>query len=461
MPDDFTLRVQETRPDASIVHIFAMPFTAPIPPLPTDPTATFGVATGHPFAFDYIHPPSEEGYGRFVVATGPYMFDGAPDLDLTLPPDQQVPISGFTPGGTYGEHFTPGQITFVRNPSWDRATDPNRPALADRIDISIVPPDSRPYHMLAAGSVDVVMGENPPTGLVEDYRSAEGLRGQLEETTGNATYFAKVNVAQPPFDDPHVRRALALALDRAALADQISEWAGFDGSLTSHLVPDPMEGSLLASWDPFASMNDAGNEAAARSEMGLSRYEGKCSDRACDDVVVVVEQGGQRTISTLREALARLGIQATFFGPEDTDCYDPAAHVGLCIGLGWRTDFPDAGNMFWPELSSGLDLGINASLVGSTPEQLRSWGYPSRHVPSIDGDYERCAAELGMRAEMCWARLDQRLVGQLVAIIPFLSRSAYRLKGASVLAYSLDQAFGEPSLDRIAATTSPSPAATG
>ena len=51
---------------------------------------------------------------------------------------------------------------------------------------------------------------------------------------------------------------------------------------------------------------------------------------------------------------------------------------------------------------------------------------------------------------MCWARLDQFLVERLVAVAPTLVTDVVRLERANVRSYSLDQAFGEPSLDQIA-----------
>ena len=58
--------VKLTEPAGDLPWRFAMPATAPIPPNPSDPKAVLGVAEGH-----------TTNYGRFLVGTGPYMFEGS------------------------------------------------------------------------------------------------------------------------------------------------------------------------------------------------------------------------------------------------------------------------------------------------------------------------------------------------------------------------------------------------
>jgi peptide/nickel transport system substrate-binding protein len=444
-PDEFTLRVRTVRPDTSIAHLFAMSFTAPIPPLPGDRDATFGIATGHPLTFgdDGV---TSEGYGRFLVSTGPYMLEGAPDLDFSVPAEQQVPISGFVPAWG-GDDFR-GRITLVSNPSWDPETDPNRRAFANRIEIAIAPSDAALYRDLEAGAVDVVMGEDPPVAIASRYRSSPTLQEHIMTSTGLWSLFAEINVAQPPFDDPHVRRALALAVDRPALADPVKSWWGaVAGSPATHVVPDPMEGSLLSQWDPFDSASGS-DIAAAHAEMDASRYGhgGLCSGAACRGGVVVVPTPQIGVV--LRAGLVPLGITPVIRSKDEVDCADPRSHVALCVG-GYGADYPDAGNFFTGWWSSAIG-GSNVPLLGASREELRAWGYSVRRVPSIDGDYERCAAQLGVRASLCWARLDQLVVGELAAVIPLVAPDVVRVTGPGVVAASLDQAFTEPSLDRIA-----------
>ena len=66
-PDDSTLVVTLNSPTGDLGYRLAMPASAPIPPLPGDPKARLGAATGH-----------DANWGQFLVATGPYMFEGLP-----------------------------------------------------------------------------------------------------------------------------------------------------------------------------------------------------------------------------------------------------------------------------------------------------------------------------------------------------------------------------------------------
>jgi ABC-type transport system substrate-binding protein len=435
-PDDHTLQIRQTSSDRSIEHLFAMPFTSPIPPLPGDPDAVLGVATGHPFAgTSKGGPPQADGYGPFLVSTGPYMVEGAEDLDLTVPPQEQTPTSGFAPGWWFDD---PGSLVLVRNPSWDAATDPSRLALPDRIEVSIAPLDN-PYPMLADGETDLVMGESPPPAVLRDYETSPELQDRVAAAAGNFSRFLVLNVAQPPFDDVHVRRATALAIDRASLVTTDTE------SLASHLIPDPLVGGLLSSWTASPSVADAGDEAAAHAEMDLSTYgaDGECSGSDCRAIVRLPIEDADVAKATILRGLRSIGIEPLF---RDVDCSDPRDHVALCA-TGWFTDFPDAGNMIVPFLHT--DEGFDPSHLGASPQQLAEWGYPRQRVPSVEVDYDRCATQAGVEAAMCWARVDQLLTSEIVALITISTAEVVRVHSGDITGYVIDQAFGEPALERI------------
>jgi len=104
-PDVLTIRLSEPAP-----LFLANLASASVAPIPSE------LAQGH-----------DRDYGRFLVSTGPYMVEGIDAVDPTLPPSEQEPASGYRPGQA---------LLLVRNPNWDRATDPIRGdhAYADRSD---------------------------------------------------------------------------------------------------------------------------------------------------------------------------------------------------------------------------------------------------------------------------------------------------------------------------------------
>jgi oligopeptide transport system substrate-binding protein len=82
-----------------------------------------------------------------------------------------------------------------------------------------------------------------------------------------ATYFYRVNVTRPPLDDPRVRRALALAIDRRAICERVTK----GGQLPSwSLVPPGLAGYAPAE---LAHADLASDCAAARALLAAAGFE--------------------------------------------------------------------------------------------------------------------------------------------------------------------------------------------
>ena len=443
-PNDRTLVVRLKQITGDLAYRFALPATAPIPE---------GAAEGH-----------GSDYGRFLVASGPYMVEGSDDLDFTVPPEEQVPASGFVPArlNKAGEVREPGSLVLVRNPSWERATDRLRPAYPDRIEISIGGGDGEELaRRVNTGEVDLVLAStSSPLEQVARYQADPALKDRVYEDSKDAGFSVTMNLAAPPFDDLHVRRAVSTAIDEASLAELVSEpphtpW-GSSAEAGVRLAPDSLEGLLLRAFDPYPF-----DPADAREEMRASDYDptgdGVCDRPVCRSVRAFVLREGviPEQAEQVRADLAEIGIELELeLHPWDAfwdHILDPREQIPIAIGFTWNTDFPEGGGWF-PALFdvSGLDACCNSSLVGASSKQLRKWGYRVKSVPSIDDRLDTCERRRGVARTQCWAELDQYLMTEVVPRVAYLFMDTAYVVSERVVRYSFDQFVEYPALDRIA-----------
>src|SRR5262245_17187146 len=198
-PDDRTLVVRLGEVTGDLAYRFSMPATAPIPE---------GAADGH------------DDYGPYLVASGPYMIEGSEDLDFSAPAGEQTPLAGYRPAQVDKEFVTAqaGSLTLVRNPSWDPVTDRLRAAYPDRIEISLSDlNDDEIARRVDDDKVDLAFGSASPFEQVARYRDDPGLEDRLFVDQADGSFDVTMNLATPPFDDVHVRRAVSLSIDKDAL----------------------------------------------------------------------------------------------------------------------------------------------------------------------------------------------------------------------------------------------------
>jgi peptide/nickel transport system substrate-binding protein len=437
-PDPHTLIVRLTEPSGDLPYRFTLAATAPIPE---------GAAEGH------------RDYGRFLVASGPYMFEGSEDLDFSLPPEEQTPVSGYIPSavGAVGPAGKTGSATLVRNPAWDPSTDDLRPAYVDRIEVEAMGDDRADVEAFAqrvdSGDLDLVLSGWPPLEQVERYRSDPALTDRLLRAETNTIYYLEMYVANPPFDDPHVRKSVMFLIDRAEIVHRIntSRYDYRAGELAPHIAPDSLEGGLLSGYDPYP--NHAGDPAAARAEMARSRYDrdgdGRCDDPVCRGVVAVsVASNGPDpdawdVASLVRRDLGEIGIRLRLV-IEDFHVIArmvPAGRAAISVwgALAWGTDYLNGSSLFFPLFSSKGDAVF---IAGASPEQIASLG--------VDRRIDRCLAETGQDQVRCWAELDQYLMEEVVPWIPLMVQVIEHPISARVDHASIDQFTTMPALDRIA-----------
>lgn len=447
-PDPLTLRVTTVTADGTIPYLFSMPATAPIPPNPDRPTDRLGIAAGH-----------AAGFGRFLVATGPYMFAGSEDLDFSKPASDQAPVAGYVPGSS---------IRLVRNPSWSASTDALRTAAVDGIRAFIGLGVDRIAARIDAGTIDFGL-DNYSSQQVDRYLADPALADRVHSIEGNSTTYLNMNVAQPPFDSVNVRRAVNWVVNKhRMLAATASTIVG--GEIATHVLPPGTGGAALGDYDPYATTDGRGSVRQARAEMKLSRYDrngdGVCDARACSSVLTIVHgrDATQRAyIRTVADRLGKIGITldvravggpSDWFGPYDV-CADPTSHVGLCAMwyFGWGADFPDASTFMVLFKGSSIANGLNWTFVGATPQQLRSWGYKASSVPSVDDRIAACEALAGDVRTTCWADLDRYLMEEVVPWAPYAWMNTVHVMSARVAECPFDPSTALTALDHVTLTT--------
>ena len=457
-PDDRTLVVHVTKPTGTLGYLLAFPDTAPIPANPFDPSARFGIATDQGRLF-----------GRYLASIGPYMVEGANDLDYSLPPDEwQQPVGDGA--ATY---------TLVRNPSWSRDLDPLRAAAVDRIVISRVAGSDEAIDQVSSGALDLIW-EWSLTSPGSFITAPEGIPEELlERSAGDSMRFLGLNVAIPPLDDLHVRRAIAFAIDRPEIA-QVFSSGGVPNRVATHVGLNSQENNLLLGFDPFGAQSGADLDAA-RAEMAQSTYDrdrdGRCDD--CETIQLVVPDYDPPRVDAaplIAESLGAIGLRVR---PKvlDADRFgrlygNPEAHVAMRLDS-WFKD-GSTGSTWFPPLFGSSKLGVVASagneyLIGASEKELERWGYDVRSVPSVD---ERIATCLGQAFEaqvQCWAELDAYLTERVVPWVPLIESTGVTPVSDRVSRFSVDQSAAQPiaALDQVVvgpeatvAPSSPEPAAT-
>jgi serine/threonine-protein kinase len=438
-PDDHTLVVHLTESTGDILPLFAMPVTAPIPE---------GAADGH-----------DLDYERFQVASGPYMIEGSEALDFSRPPGEQQPVSGFVPGES---------VTLVRNPSWDRETDGVRGAYVDRIEIEYLPePQSQAeaeqqaadlQSAVETGAIDLVLdngGTRTTHEIVNRYRNDPELEGRMLVTPDEGIEMLMFNLAQPPFDDVHVRRAVNLVVDKA----RILELCCVAATAANHHVIDSLVGNLLADYAPYATEGDRGDLEAAKEEMRLSRYDtdgdGVCDAEACKNVRHLSNDFLPPELVRISE-LPDLGIQEKLvqlpFDEYLVAAADPSRKFALTTTQ-WGLAAPLASDyfrgLFHSDAIANPETASGHSLLGAAPEQLEGWGYDVTSVPSLDAKIDDCIRLAGPPQTQCWAEATRVLGEEVIPAVPFITQRSARFVSGRVESWTTDGVFVTHALDQI------------
>jgi peptide/nickel transport system substrate-binding protein len=439
-PDDHTLEVTTTTPIGDIGYRFAMGAASPIPP--DEEGERMGVAEGH-----------DRNYGRFLVASGPYMFEGSETMDFSVAPADQTEAPGYVPNR---------QIVLVRNPSWTAESDELRDAYPDRIEVRIGGDNDDLYNQVAAGTLDFVVDGAVPPEKIRDYQTNPDLQDRINIYASDAVRYVSFNLAVPPFDDVHVRKAVNWAFDKQGFR-QLRGGPSV-GEIAGHIFVNSLQDNILATYDPYQTANASGDIERAKEEMAQATAydtdgDGVCDAPECKNILTITDREDPypEQSALLQQFLEPLGltldVKQLERGTMYNKCNDANSKHALCAGPGWGKDYADGVTFGEPLFgSAGLwESCCNYSLVGASAEQLSGWGYDVTEVPSVDEKVEECSALApGAERFQCWAELDQQLMEDVVPWVPYLFDNSVDIISENVQNYSFDQFAGLAAFDSLA-----------
>ena len=430
-PDDKTITFKLTAPTGDFLYRLGMPATQA---MPREVAGCFKNAGD---------------YGRYVVASGPYMIDGSAAQDATSCKTLK-PLSGWDPTKN---------LTFVRNPSYDPATDDleNRSANVDSVTVDINTNTQDIFDKIKQGQLDG-SPDTPPNTVVSEYAQDAALKDLLKANSGDRTWFITMNTARAPFDDVNVRKAANFIVDKAAIQQA---WGGTAaGAIAKHIVPDAMYGDAFpADYEPYPL-----DEAKAKEAMKASKYDtdkdGICDAPACKNVFHVSRNSEpwSKYNPVIAESFKKIGIELNTrelpTGNAYTTIQTVARNVPVASNAGWGKDYADVGT-FAVLFQSATIIptgNSNYSLIGLTAEQAKDLKVPVADgvVPSVEADIKRCDPLLGDERRQCWIDFDKKLMEEVVPWVPYLFANNIDVVGPAVTQYEFDQNSGEMAFAHLA-----------
>lgn len=298
-----------------------------------------------------------------------------------------------------------GRMLLVRNPHF-LARDGRPEGSADRIELTLAGNAGPALLKLIAsaerGSLDVA--DLPWTA---DWRSVQARSGaRIRSGAAPFTLYAWLDVAGPPFDDPSVRRALNLAIDRRRAAALLG---GPDASSTTcQLLPPGLPG-----YHPFCPFTVAPSPSGAWTAPDRARAERLiAASRTRGTRLDLWAWPWQRALASYLATVVRnLGYPTRV---HVTDNYSKAAtqpHRGAQLGLyGWFADSPSPA----PFLRAIVSCGAFA------PGQRGSTNLSRFCDPALDAAIDRAEAA-GADAGDAWQRIERR-IARAAPIVPLTSQ---------------------------------------
>jgi oligopeptide transport system substrate-binding protein len=354
--DERTLRLRLHEPNPGFLRVLSHPSLSPVPPEADDDL---------------------EGFAARPVGNGPFQVTEARE-----------------PGG------------FIRLSRVDGH--PSEPRL-DAVVLQIYASgDERQWDDLVAGQLQVA---DVPAGRIPDAvarfgRSADGYRGPgLLSGVTSAVYLYGFDLTAAPFDDPAVRRAISLSIDREALVEEL-----FPGArrVAQAIVPPSVPGSRQGVCDHCRHDPEAAARLLEEADVGL------------EELTLTYNRGGTHTAIAERMAADvedALGITVSLDGLDLRDFLrEVRSGEARMFRMGLDPDAPSPGEYLHPLLHSD-SIGI---------ENLTRYA-----VDEVDELLDEARTAEEDDAIALWQEVEERALDD-VAVVPLLHYRHNRVVASGV-----------------------------
>ncbi|MFF8715734.1 ABC transporter substrate-binding protein [Streptomyces sp. NPDC015184] len=315
------------------------------------------------------------------------------------------------------------RLTLERNPHWSEATDEERKAYPDRIEVRSGLDSAVINQRLSAsqGADAAAVTTDTNLGPAELAKVTGDKKLAARVGTGHFGYtnYIAFNPKVKPFDDPKVRQAISYAIDRSSVVNA----AG--GSSLAEPATTFLPNQAAFGYTPYDHFpaGKSGDPAKAKELLKEAGHP--------DGLTVTLTHSNDKDFATspeiataIQEALKKAGITVKLQGLESNDYSDTVYNVksepGFFLG-GWGADWPSGGPFFAPIFDGRqiVESGYNFN-----SGQLND--------PSVNKEIDEInkLTDLDAAAKR-WGALDKK-VGEQALTVPLFHPVYKRLYGEAV-----------------------------
>ena len=336
--------------------------------------------------------------------------------------------------------YTAGKnITLARNPNWSAASDPDDPALPDKITVKTDWDPTQLDAAILAGTVDAEYdGGGLQTADVAKALDNPNQKKYTDNPAANVTRYVTIDQDVAPFNNIHCREAVAYALNKVDLIN--ARGGAIAGAKEANtMLPPGVPGHTDANPYPTGPDNK-GDLTAAKAQLQACGQPNGFST----GIITVNTGKGPGFATALQAALSRVGITTQITQVEGSKYYSqnlqrPDVMKSKGLGLsaaGWGPDWPD-GFAFFSQITDGRLLSATSS--GSNYGRLND--------PKVNNLLDEMkASTTAAQVTALASKLDAQVMSDAV-YIPYGYDTLLLARGKNVTNYYISGAFsGQPDL---------------